>query len=91
MNQLPRKKLSGPLFFSGAIKFVPGQLPHFLVYPHNASHTRQNFPSNTGSSSTSDSDSDEDDPQPTDLVSKTQHWKRFVCTTIEKMLLCKRL
>ena len=26
-----------------------------------------------------------------DLVSKTQHWKRFVCTTIEKMLLCKRL
>ena len=26
-----------------------------------------------------------------DLVSKTQHWKRFICTTIEKMLLCKRL
>ena len=26
-----------------------------------------------------------------DLVSKSQHWKRFICTTIEKMLLCKRL
>ena len=29
--------------------------------------------------------------RPIDLVSKTQHWKRFMCTTIEKMLLCKRL
>ena len=29
--------------------------------------------------------------RPIDLVSKTQHWKRFICTTIEKMLSCKRL